>query len=146
MTEIPQTPSADAIRATREHFNKAIAEHQAASIQGFLAPNYHIVTGRSDQFHGAEEEAIRWAQVFESDPSVVYVRTPREIRVNEAWGLAEELGDWKGSYTLNNQSIRASGVYAAKWQRAENGKWLIQAEVFTTLEWDGPALKPDPVI
>jgi ketosteroid isomerase-like protein len=138
--------SSDAIRAARERFNEAIAKHDAASIGKFLAPGYHIVTGRSDQYHGAEEESLRWAQVFESDPSVVYVRTPREVHVNEAWGLAEELGNWNGSYTLNNESVRASGVYSAKWQRAENGEWLIQAEVFTTLEWDGPALKPDPII
>ena len=141
-----ESSSSDAIRATRQRFNEAIAAHHAAPIRAFLAPNYHLVTGRSDQFHGAEEEALRWAQVFEKDSTVVYLRTPREIRVNEAWGLAEELGDWTGSYSINNDTVRALGVYSAKWQRAENGEWLIQVEVFTTLEWNGPALKPDPIV
>ena len=127
----------------------AIANHDPETIGTLLAPEYHIVTGRSDQFHGAEEEPLRWASVFEKDPKVVYRRTPREIRVNENWGLAEELGNWSGSYSAENGMVNASGVYSAKWQRAENGEWLIQVEVFTTLECDGPAggcVRPDPII
>ena len=141
--------SSHAIRNARERFNEAIANHDAKTIGTLLAPNYHIVTGRSDQFHGTEEEPLRWADVFEKDPSVIYRRTPREIRVNELWGLAEELGNWSGSYSVENGGVNASGVYSAKWQRAENGEWLIQVEVFTTLECDGPVggcVKPDPII
>ena len=144
-----ESGSSHAIRNARERFNEAIAKHDAKAIGTLLAPNYHIVTGRSDQFHGAEEEPLRWADVFEKDPSVIYRRTPREIRVNELWGLAEELGNWSGSYSVENGRVNASGGYSAKWQRAENGEWLIQVEVFTTLECDGPVggcVKPDPII
>jgi ketosteroid isomerase-like protein len=136
------------IRDVRERFNVAIANKDAKTIQNFLAPTYHIITGRSAQNHGATEEAKRWADVFSQDPTAVYRRTPREIRVNEAWGIAEELGDWKGSYTAENVLVQASGVYAAKWQRAENGEWLLQVEVFTTMECSGPesgCVKPDPI-
>ena len=141
--------SKNEIRVIRERFNDAIANHNAETIGSFLAPEYHIVTGRSDQFHGADEEPLRWASVFEKDPKVIYRRTSREIRVNENWGLAEELGDWSGSYSAENGIVNASGVYSAKWQRAENGGWLIQVEVFTTLECDGPAngcVRPDPIV
>jgi ketosteroid isomerase-like protein len=141
--------SSNAIRKAREHFNEAIAKHDSEAIGKLLAPEYHIVTGRSDQFHGAEEEPLRWAAVFEKDSAVIYRRTPREIRVNELWGLAEELGNWTGSYSAENGMVNASGVYSAKWQRAENGDWLIQVEVFTTLNCDGPAnscVRPDPII
>ncbi len=141
--------SKNEIRVIRERFNDAIANHNAETIGKFLAPEYHIVTGRSDQFHGADEEPLRWASVFEKDPKVIYRRTSREIRVNENWGLAEELGDWSGSYSAENGIVNASGVYSAKWQRAENGGWLIQVEVFTTLECDGPAngcVRPDPIV
>ncbi|MBK9209012.1 MAG: nuclear transport factor 2 family protein [Anaerolineales bacterium] len=147
--EMTEGESSFAIRSRRESFNKAIANHDAKSIGAFLAPAYHIVTGRSDQFHGAEEEPRRWAEVFENDASVVYLRKPREIRVNESWGLAEELGDWTGRYSAENGMVNAAGVYSAKWQRAQNGDWLIQAEVFTTLHCDGPAggcVEPDPIV
>jgi ketosteroid isomerase-like protein len=140
--------SDNVIRTTRERFNEAIANKDAAGIKTFFAPSYHIITGRSAQNHGAEEEAKRWAEVFRQDSTAVYHRTPREIRVNEAWGLAEELGNWKGSYTAKNVLVHASGVYAAKWQRAEDGAWVLQAEVFTTLECSGPesgCVPPDPI-
>jgi hypothetical protein len=44
--------------------------------------------------------------------------------------------------------IHASGVYAAKWQRATNGEWVLQVEVFTTLHCTGPdsgCVRPDPI-
>jgi len=137
--------SDEEIRAARERFNAAIENKSAAAIRGFLAPNYHIVTGRSDQYHGADDEETRWAEVFRSDASAVYQRTPREITVNEAWGIAQELGIWQGKYTANETLINASGVYSAKWQRAKSGDWLLQAEVFTTLACDGPCNPPDPI-
>lgn len=139
------TTSIELIRATRERFNIAIANKDAESICNLLAPNYHIVTGRSAQNHGADEESKRWASLFRDDPTAIYKRTPREITVNEDWGIAEELGNWEGSYTAEGTSIRASGVYAAKWQRNESGEWRVQVEVFTTLTCEGNCDPPDPI-
>ncbi len=140
--------SDEMIRSARERFNIAIANKDVQTIRALLAPTYHIVTGRSAQNHGADEEAARWADVFRADPTAVYRRTPREITINEDWGLAEELGNWKGSYTADGTLIQASGVYAAKWQRAEDGEWMLQVEVFTTLTCTGPdsgCVRPDPI-
>jgi ketosteroid isomerase-like protein len=140
--------STESIRAARERFNRAIANKDVMAIQTFFAPTYHIVTGRSAQHHGAEEETKRWADVFAQDSTALYRRTPREIRVNEDWGLAEELGNWQGNYTAENILVHASGVYAAKWQRAVNGDWVLQAEVFTTMACSGPeggCVRPDPI-
>jgi len=140
--------SEEMIRAVRERFNIAIANKDVETIRALLTPTYHIVTGRSAQNHGADEEAARWADVFHADPTAVYRRTPREITINEDWGLAEELGNWKGSYTTDGTLIQASGVYAAKWQRAVDGEWVLQVEVFTTLTCTGSAtgcVRPDPI-
>ncbi len=133
------------IRNARENFDISIANKNAEAIRKLLAPTYHIVTGRSGQNHGAKEEAIRWAELFREDPTAIYRRTPREITINENWGIAEELGNWEGSYTAKEILVRASGIYAAKWQRAENGNWILQAEVFTTLTCKGPCDPPDPI-
>ena len=131
-------PTEDLIRATREKFNIAIAEQDVETIRSLLAPNYHIVTGRSEQSHGAHEEAKRWAERFRVDPTVTYHRTTRDVTINEEWGMAEELGNWKGNYTVEGTLVHASGVYAAKWQRAEDEEWVLQAEIFTTLTCTGP--------
>ena len=138
--------SNEMIREARKKFNTAIAEKDAGTIRTLLAPTYHIVTGRSDQNHGADEEARRWAEVFRADPTAIYRRTPREITVNEAWGIAEELGDWRGTYALNGKLVQASGVYSAKWQRTQHGYWVLQAEVFTTINFDEDCIPPDPIL
>ena len=140
-----QPTSSNLIRSARETFNIAIAEKNAKGIRPLLAPSYHLVTGRSDQFHGADEEEIRWAELFQTDPTAVYHRTPREITTNEAWGLAEELGNWQGTYTVKGILVNASGVYSAKWQRTTKGTWVLQAEVFTTINFDEACTPPDPI-
>lgn len=141
-------PTEDLIRASRETFNVAIEQKDVETIRSMLAPSYHIVTGRSEQSHGADEEARRWTERFRADPTTFYRRTPRDITINEDWGMAEELGNWKGVYTVNDALVHVSGVYAAKWQRAEDGGWVIQAEMFTTITCTGPrggCLPPDPI-
>jgi ketosteroid isomerase-like protein len=141
-------PVEDTIRAARERFNAAIENRDVEAIRSLLAPEYHIVTGRNEQSHGADPEAQRWADRFRADPSVLYRRTPREVTINEDWGLAEELGNWRGTYTSEGMTVHASGVYAAKWQRAEDGAWLLQAELFTTITCTGPeggCPPPDPI-
>jgi ketosteroid isomerase-like protein len=141
-------PVEDLIREARERFNIAIEERDIPAIRALLAPEYHIVTGRSEQSHGADREAGRWESRFRSDPTVTYRRSPRDVTVNEDWGLAEELGNWRGSYTTEGVLVHTSGVYAAKWQRTETGRWVLQAELFTTLTCTGPesgCRPPDPI-
>lgn len=136
------------IREARELFNQAIARQDVAAITSFFAPDYHIVTGRSDQMHGIENEALQLEQMFAADPSFVCHRATREVRVNADWGLAEELGNWRCKYTVDAEKVRSSGVYAAKWQRSNRGTWLLQSEVFTTLECQGSekgCRPPDPI-
>ena len=140
-----QLTSTEMIHSARERFNSAIATKNADIIKTLLAPNYHLITGRSAQFHGAEEEGIRWSELFHADPTAVYRRTPREVTANESWGIAQEIGSWQGSYTAEGILVHASGVYAAKWQRTKNGVWMLQAEVFTTLVCEGPCDPPDPI-
>jgi ketosteroid isomerase-like protein len=137
--------SNELIRAVREKFNAAIANKDSESIRGLLARNYHIVTGRSAQNHGIEEETKRWDDLFRDDPTAVYRRTPREIMINEDWGIAEELGNWQGSYTAQGTLTTASGVYTAKWQRSTNNEWKVQVEVFTTLHCEGACDPPEPI-
>ena len=142
-------PSDDVtVRATRSRFNDAIARHDAAGIEGFLLPSYHIVTGRSAQTHGRSAEIRNWQTMFSGDSTVIYVRTPDKILVNAAWGLAEEFGSWAGHYTAPDGLVQVSGVYSAKWQRDAKRRWWLQTEVFTTLECRGGAQScrgPDPV-
>jgi ketosteroid isomerase-like protein len=136
------------IRAARERFNQAIEKQDVEAIVSFLLPEYHIVTGRSDQTHGRENEAQLLKRMFADDQTFVCHRATREVRVNDGWGLAEELGSWRCDYTVDAKKIHSSGVYAAKWQRTVSEQWLLQSEVFTTLQCHGSekgCRPPDPI-
>ena len=54
-----------------------------------------------------------------------------EVRIK---GLAEDMGNWRCDYTVDAEKIHSSGVNAAKWQRSNSSQWLLQSEVFTTLQ------------
>jgi len=136
------------IRRARERFNAAIARRDTIAIGDLLLPSYHLITGRSAQAAGRDAGRHSWAVLFAADSTVTYVRTPREVRVNEAWGLAEELGDWVGRLRAPDGAVDVGGVYAAKWQRTTSGAWRLQSELFTTLRCrGGPAgcVPPEPV-
>jgi hypothetical protein len=85
-------PVEEFIREARERFNLAIENRDIETIRSLLAPEYHIVTGRSEQSHGADREAARWAERFRSDLSVIYRRTPRDVTINEDWGWPKSWG------------------------------------------------------
>lgn len=121
------------IRLARKRYNDAILNRNIEAICSFFSFDYHVVTGRGIQSHGVEEQRQRWQAQFRADPILLYRRTTRELRISERLGVAEELGNWVGKYTLNKRIVLVSGVYSAKWQKQENDLWLVQSEVFTTL-------------
>ena len=130
------TPIEQQIRVARERFNTAIVERDAATIEALLTPDYHAVSSLNNQTHGASQGRENWDNLFARDTSEFYVRTSRRIRVNEAWGQAEELGDWHGHRSQRDEPVRVFGTYAAKWIRNGNG-WALQSEVFTLLGCEG---------
>ena len=71
------------------------------------------------------------------------MRTPRDVRVNEAWGSAQEIGDWVVKRERPNRAT-VRGVYAAKWLRTRTGEWRVQAEVFTATACEGDAIACAP--
>jgi ketosteroid isomerase-like protein len=142
-SERAETPGAAGVRLARARFNAAIVARDTATIRALLLPSYHVVTGRSVQRHGADAAVEQWAGIFR-DSSVRYVRTTRDVVTNEAWGIAQETGEWTGHLTAADGVAESSGVYAAKWQRAPDGRWRLQVETFTTLRCTGGPLGCPP--
>jgi len=133
-SEVKSRPTDEAaIRAARSAFNVAIRQQDADTILSFFAPEYHLVTGSSVQAHGINSQQQMWTDTFVESPGFYCQRDIRELRINENWGLAEELGDWNCYDQPENHSTHYSGVFSAKWQRSSQGEWLIQSEVFTTM-------------
>jgi ketosteroid isomerase-like protein len=123
-----------AIGQARKRFNAAILMRNVDAICAFFSNDYHIVTARGIQSKGVDEQRRRWSEAFQLDPLLLYRRRTRELRCNERLGVAEELGGWVGRLSSSYQTTLVAGVYSAKWQRQDDGDWLIQSEVFTMLK------------
>ena len=65
-------------------------------------------------------------------------RTPRKVSVFAPWNVAAEEGDWIGTWTEPDGSLRLGGSYQAQWRLIE-GRWLIQGELFVPLHCEGGA-------
>ncbi len=124
------------IRDARERFNRAIAERDMSAIESVLGADYHSLSSLNNHTHGPLKSRDGWSALFARDTSESYVRTTRELRVNEEWGHAEELGDWEGRRSQDAGGVRVFGTYAAKWIRS-NSTWTLQSEVFTLLGCEG---------
>lgn len=122
------------IKSTRELYNEAILNRDVEAICSFLTFDYHVITGRGVQSHGIDEQRLRWQEAFSQDPVMLYRRRTKKVHARSVLQYAEELGTWAGKYKAEHKNVAlVAGVYTAKWQKQNNGLWLIQAEVFTTL-------------
>ena len=77
-----------------------------------------MVTGRGIQSHGIEEQRYRWEAAFQTDPIVLYRRHTKELRLSDSLSIAEELGNWVGKYTSNQQKHLAAHTpfcYVLSW-------------------------------
>jgi hypothetical protein len=123
-TEIERT-----IRQRRMASNTAIAGHDTAGIGAVMADSVIVVTSRSVRHIGRAANMRAFAEQFRTRPDVKYERSPWDIRVYEAWGMAAEYGRWAGSWTDTDGKILIGGSYFAKW-RLTNGSWLIESETY----------------
>lgn len=129
------TDSREEIRAARAAMNEALARRDLDAIAALLLPTYHVVTARSMQRDGRDASIRSWQALFERDKTAMHELAASEIHVNEGWGMAAEHGTWSGMIGARGGPIAVQGVYAAKWQKTEDG-WMLQAEIFTPITID----------
>lgn len=133
------------IRATRQEFNNAIALHDTTHVAAFFTEDYTIVTALNFEIKGIEGARTALATEFRTKKEVVYVRTPTDIQIFEAWNMASETGQWTGQWQEADGLVKLSGTYYAKWHKV-NGSWKIRAEVFTPLTCFGSTFCKAPVL
>ena len=128
--------TADAVRAARGESNAAIARRDTLALAAEVAPAYHSVSSRNAHTSGRDGALRQWVQQFAAHPDVGYVRTPATVRLFPAWEMADERGHWTGHWTEPDGRVEIAGSYTAKWRRTD-GRWLLEAEIFTPLSCRG---------
>ena len=126
----------EVIQAAREASNQAIAAHDVAALASFWDEEYVIAVSTGAIEHSPEESRVSFAQHFKDFPDVIYVRSPAEIIVSDAYPLAWERGTWVGSMTTENGALRKSGQYASGWRKVD-GVWKIRSELFVGITCEG---------
>jgi ketosteroid isomerase-like protein len=126
----------ETIRAMRMQSNEAIARHDVESLRSFLDDDYVITISTGAIQRSRDEHARSFALHFEQFPDVVYVRTPSEIVLSDAYPLAIEHGTWVGSGTTGKGKLESGGQYTAAWRQTDGG-WRIHSELFVALYCHG---------
>ncbi len=128
--------SPETIRAIRMQSNEAIARHDIESMQSFLDDDYVITISTGAIERSRDEHLESFTLHFAQYPDVVYVRTPSEIVISDAYPLAIERGSWVGSRTTANGKLENGGQYTAAWRKTD-GAWRIHSELFVALYCHG---------
>lgn len=116
----------DYIRKARAASNAAIAEQDAEEAARFWMKDIVVISGEGGQYSGRNSLQKIFKKIFDSS-AAVFERIPAEVIVSKSGVLAWETGSWK---YLNEHSW---GNYSAMWRKI-NGKWLIQSELFVSLD------------
>jgi uncharacterized protein (TIGR02246 family) len=129
-TLLAQTKLSDEqlIRNARAASNAAIAKRDMDGIAKFWLPDFVQVRGNGTSEKGKDAIIKIWNDMFKTNPTSSFVRTPSEVIISEGDGMmAWEKGAWEG---INSYS--KGGNYSAMW-RKKDGEWKIQAELFVAL-------------
>jgi len=127
---------AEVIRSNRMQSNEAIAQHDVTALQSFLDDDFVITISSGSIERSREEHGKSFARHFKEYPDVIYVRTPAEIIISDAYPLAIEHGTWVGTRTTGNGQLENGGQYTAAWRKT-NGEWRIYSELFVGLYCHG---------
>lgn len=126
------------IRYARDLSNKAIAEKDTMAIDKVWMDNFFILSSGDEMVEGKAKNRKLFVDTFQSRPDAVYVRTPDQIHVYNAWNMASEMGTWEGSWTGSEGKVEVGGTYYAKWHKVKS-QWLLRAEIFTATYCRGGA-------
>ena len=135
-TSAQSSEAVESIRELRAQSNEAFARHDVAAIQSFLHDDYVISISTGVIERSRDEHRESTARHFEEFPDVVYVRTPTDIELSEAFPLAIEQGTWTGTRSTDSGEREVGGPYTAAWKNTESG-WKIYSELFVALYCKG---------
>ncbi|WP_205622149.1 YybH family protein [Aestuariibacter salexigens] len=121
------------IRAVRHASNQALKSLDESLNMTYLSDDVLITTGAGVLLSGKQSLQEYIDQLSNKAP-MFWIRDTEELVVNKPRGLAWEQGVWRGYMAddLEQNTVIVHGKYAAQWKKT-NGKWLIQSQLFVTL-------------
>jgi hypothetical protein len=118
------------ILAQREASNQALRVFNEELNATFSTEDAFITTGAGTLIAGKQELSTYLKS--QKGPKMYWIRTPDEVLINPITNLAWETGTWKG-YLEDSDEAVVGGKYSTQWIK-KSGTWLIQSQLFVTLE------------
>jgi ketosteroid isomerase-like protein len=129
-SELSSQTNKEQILAVRNASNQALKSYDNEKVLSYLTDDVLTTTGNGTLLSG--KKALT-EYIFDGGESKIYwIRTTKEIVVNEKRGLAWENGIWnaydpeKGNHSIIN------GNYSAMWTKESDG-WKIKSQLFVSL-------------
>ncbi|MEH6514661.1 MAG: nuclear transport factor 2 family protein [Psychroserpens sp.] len=129
-SELSSQTNKEQILAVRNASNQALKSYDNEKVLSYLTDDVLTTTGNGTLLSG--KKALT-EYIFDGGESKMYwIRTTKEIVVNEKRGLAWENGIWnaydpeKGNHSIIN------GNYSAMWTKESDG-WKIKSQLFVSL-------------
>ncbi len=114
------------IQLARQNSNTAILNHNVAGVAQYWMNDVIVISGEGGQYIGKKLLVEVFTDMFAKNPPV-FERIPSVITIGDSGVLAWETGVW------NYKTDKFRGNYSAMWRRIR-GKWLIQSELFVSLD------------
>ncbi|RIV32870.1 nuclear transport factor 2 family protein [Flagellimonas lutimaris] len=129
--EIYSQTNKEEILAIRNASNQALKAYDNTQVLSYLTNDVLTTTGKGTLL--SSKKALKQYILEGGESKMYWVRTAKEIMVNEKRGLAWENGVWKGYNPEKGNNAIVGGNYSAMWTKA-SGKWKIKSQLFVTLE------------
>jgi len=121
----------DEIKKLREAYNAALKNYDVELTLSFMTDGILSTISSGTLIQGKAN--LRAYIESRSDSKMYWMRTPKEIEVNDETGLAWETGSWKGYAPETGKEPVTGGKYSAQWIKV-NGAWKVNSELFVKLE------------
>lgn len=94
----------------------------------YYLPDFVQTIDKGISTTGKQLAITEWKNLFKTNKTVAYIRTPTTIIVGDNNIMAGETGTW-----VAKNSYSKGGNYSAMWRKV-NGTWMLQAELFVSLK------------
>ena len=119
------------ILAIRNASNLALKSYENEEVLSYLTDDVLTTTGSGVLLSG--KKALEKYILDGGESKIYWIRTPKEIIVNDKIKLAWENGNWKGYDPEKGSNSIVSGNYSAMWTK-ESGEWKIKSQLFVALD------------
>ena len=118
------------IQEIRNASNLALKSYDIPQVLSYLTDDVLTTTGSGTLLSG--KKALEQYILDAGESKMYWIRTTKEIVVNNKRKLAWENGIWNGYDPEKGSDIIVSGHYSAMWTK-ESGEWKIKSQLFVTL-------------